>query len=109
MLLAIGHHSVEEAIRIDERISMLALKWEGNDHQQTKLINEAFRTKAYKLGDHNRWLTHLDDEHLNVLQEYEFRHCVVGLSFYRHGDRPGIVWQEPLSKERNEAELTIVW
>ena len=89
MLLAIAHFSVEEGRRIDPRVVNLAIKWEGNEHVQTKLINKLFRSKTFMLGHDQRWLTLLEDEYLNVLQEYEFRHAVVGLGFWRHGARPG--------------------
>ena len=91
MLEAIADVSRDEGIRISPKVLMCALKWEGNEHEQTKLINEAFRRKTGQLPNDRRWLASLAPEYMNVLQEFEFRHYVVGRGVLTHGFRPGIV------------------
>ena len=95
MLEAITHCSGEEGLRVSRltglKIPAVALKWEGNEHAQTKRINRIFHLKAFRQKVDERWLTYLEPAFLNVLQEFEFRHAPVIRCMLTHGFRLGIV------------------
>ena len=90
MLLAMGHVSSEIGIRIDPRVLGCALKWEGDEHEQTEAINKAFRTKAYRQVYDDRWLTSVEPQYMNVLQQFEIRHDPVLKCVWIHGFWPDI-------------------